>query len=273
MQGPPATQDFRLSYSRLQSFKNCKAQYRFHYLDKLREEGTSIEAYLGRRLHEVLEWLYAPGEGRPKPGFDAVLGRFRRLWAQHWDDKIMIARSGWVTADYYQLGQRALAAYYRQHAPFDEPVEAVEQKISFTLEGAPHLAVVAIIDRLDREAPGHWVINDYKSGKRMLPAAQAQSDLQMQIYFLAVHAQHEGIRRIDVVWHYLQHNQQVALTDVQWNPERLTGALIRKGNALIDAENDPDGLVPTESPLCGWCHYWDVCPAKVGQTHPARKAD
>ena len=46
------------SYSRLNTFKNCPHQYKIIYIDKIKKQDESIEAYMGKRVHETLEWLY-----------------------------------------------------------------------------------------------------------------------------------------------------------------------------------------------------------------------
>ena len=46
------------SHSRLSSFDNCPKQFHFRYVLKIPSETESIEAFLGKRVHEVLERLY-----------------------------------------------------------------------------------------------------------------------------------------------------------------------------------------------------------------------
>ena len=273
----------RFSYSRISTFEQCPARYRFIYVDGRPSGGESIEAYLGSRLHEALEWLYKQRQqGRKEVLFDELLGRYRALWKEAWHGYIHIANSAWQTDDYYQLGQRSLAGYYRRFTPFDEPVDGVERAISFDLDAAPNggdgqgsvgYQLTAIIDRLDSHGPGWWSIHDYKSGKRMLTAASAQKDLQMKVYYLAVVRTEGKVERVDVVWHYLRHGRDLRLDSVDWNPQRIAGMLRKRIDKLRAAEADPGQLAPKESILCNWCYYWDVCPAKQGQTHPTRLVD
>ena len=46
------------SISRLSSFKQCRLQYKFRYIDKLPSEVESIEAFMGSRVHEALQQFY-----------------------------------------------------------------------------------------------------------------------------------------------------------------------------------------------------------------------
>ena len=42
------------SYSSLQSFKKCPAQFKYRYIDKIYKKDEGIEAFMGKRVHEVL---------------------------------------------------------------------------------------------------------------------------------------------------------------------------------------------------------------------------
>ncbi len=260
------------SYSRLQTFSQCPAQYRLHYLEHLTESATSIESFLGNRLHETLEWLYRERlEGRTV-SFDGLLEAYRSRWAQQWNGQIRIAAPAWQTDDYYQLGLRSLAGYYRRHVPFDQPVYSTEQVLKFDLDGDGRYLMTGVLDRLDNPGPGWWAIHDYKSGRRILTQVQANRDLQMKIYYLALYKTQDQVERVDVVWEFLRHGRKVAIDRVGWNPARIATMIRKRIDRVREAEAQPELLHPKESILCNWCYYWEACPAKVGQTHPARGA-
>ena len=46
------------SPSSLYCFENCPRQYAFRYIDKIKIETEGIEAFTGKRVHEILERLY-----------------------------------------------------------------------------------------------------------------------------------------------------------------------------------------------------------------------
>ena len=46
------------SHSRLACFENCPKQFHYRYVLKIPSESESIEAFLGKRVHEVLERLH-----------------------------------------------------------------------------------------------------------------------------------------------------------------------------------------------------------------------
>src|SRR6185369_12660445 len=79
------------SNSRLSAYENCPMQYRLRYVDQVvippRE---SIEAYLGKRVHEALEFLYQRIEGGYKPTLAEVHAHFREAWDREWNETIHI---------------------------------------------------------------------------------------------------------------------------------------------------------------------------------------
>ncbi|MEE9466627.1 MAG: PD-(D/E)XK nuclease family protein [Candidatus Neomarinimicrobiota bacterium] len=263
---------YSFSYSRLQTFKQCPAQYRFHYLDRLEATGRSIESFLGTCQHQALEWLYNQRLDERTVLFDDLLKRFRAIWSTEWDGSIFIARTGWDTDDYYQLGLRSLAGYYRQYAPFNEPVFGIEMKIKFDLDSDGQYQMQAILDRVDYHGEGHWSIHDYKTGRRILTPAQANRDLQMKVYFRALSVNQDEVTGVDVIWHFMRHGLEVRLNRVGWNQKRIAGMLKKRIDHIRTQENRPELLEPRESALCNWCYYWEYCQAKKGQPHPARLA-
>ena len=48
------------SYSQLNSFELCEEQYKLVYIDGIKNKYESLESYMGKRVHSVLEWLYKP---------------------------------------------------------------------------------------------------------------------------------------------------------------------------------------------------------------------
>ncbi len=260
------------SYSRLQLFKQCPAHYRFRYIEKIPEPARSIESYLGICQHEALEWLYNERRKDSNILFDDLINRFNSQWTGNWDSNIMIMTAQWQASDYYQLGLRSLAGYFRRNYPFDEPVHGTEIDLMVCLDDDANYRLRSVIDRVDDHGSGRWSIHDYKTGKRMLSPAQARSDLQMRIYWLALIRNMPSVQRVDVAWHYLRHGRDLVIEDVGWNFRRSVNMLKKRIDHLQAADLHPAEMASNESILCNWCYHWDRCPAKQGQEHPARPA-
>ena len=123
------------SYSQLNTFKTCAQKYKIIYLDGVRKEHESIEAFMGNRVHEVLEWLYNH-ENMKKPymTFDGLCQTYDDLWKMKWHHQIFIADARKKSDFYYSIGKRCLANYYSRYGPtFDQRVEGTELKLQFSI--------------------------------------------------------------------------------------------------------------------------------------------
>ncbi|MGB9006645.1 MAG: PD-(D/E)XK nuclease family protein [Candidatus Aminicenantales bacterium] len=46
------------SNSQLGKFEDCPLRYWLIYVDRIRRVAVSVEAFLGQRFHEAMQWLY-----------------------------------------------------------------------------------------------------------------------------------------------------------------------------------------------------------------------
>lgn len=257
----------RFSYSSLETFKKCPAQFRIHYVDKVVKQDEGIEAFMGKRVHEALEFLYNEVKNRCLPGVDRILEKYRELWDNNFHPRLAIVRREYKPEHYFRLGEQCLAGYYRNHYPFDEPVEGNEVEFIFYLDDSDNYKMKSIIDRIDHSDDGHYIIHDYKSGKRMLTQPQADNDGQLGLYQVALAQHRDDVGSVELVWHFLQHGQEI-------HSRRTVGQLynlVERTKARIDTirEKLEQGgkFYPKESILCNWCYYWEECAAKKG-TNP-----
>ena len=82
------------SHSRLSTFEDCPRKFRYRYVDQIKVETEGVEAFMGKRVHEILERLYhhVARHGKP-PTLFQVLERFRQDWGRAWHEKVTIVRT------------------------------------------------------------------------------------------------------------------------------------------------------------------------------------
>ncbi len=255
----------RFSYSSLQTFKKCPVQFKLRYIDEIKKDDESIEAFLGKRLHEAIEYLYNTVKTDGTPTLDKVLEKYQEYWESSWHHRIGIVRwREYQASNYYDLGERCLAKYYRQYKPFDEPAVGNEVEVIFSLNDSDDYIIKGIIDRIDQFESGRWEIHDYKSGKRAMSQRDADRDTQLALYQIGLDKTHENVEDVELVWHFLQHGIEVRSKRSKADLDQLSQKmmddidLVRK---TIDAQRD---FPAKESILCNWCYYWEECPAKYG---------
>ncbi len=247
------------SPSSLNCFENCPRQYYYRYVEKLPVETEGIEAFVGKRVHEVLERLYAFVDRGMVPSLPRVIYRYHALWAEAWNgDRIRIVRAEMDAQAYRQSGARCLENYYRQHYPFDlDETLGLETKIQFRLDPAGRYPIRGIIDRLVRARDGVLEIHDFKTGRRVPRQEQLDADRQLGLYELGVRDQMGEEGEIRLVWHYVLRNQ----TRISQRSDEQRDRLRRKTALAIDAIRAEDKWEPKESGLCGWCEFRRACPA------------
>ena len=247
------------SPSSLNCFENCPKQYHFRYVEKVVVDSEGIEAFVGKRVHEVLERLYTfVGEGLV-PSIERVVYRYHQLFDELYDaDRVRIVRDGMHADDYRVSGARSLENYYRRAYPFDaDQTLGLEEKVQFTLDAAGQYPVRGIIDRLVRAADGVLEIHDFKTGRRVPKQAELDKDRQLGLYELAIRERHPTEERVRLVWHYVLRNQ-VCVSER--TPEQRD-ALRNQTSRVIDGIRSEQDWKPKKSGLCGWCEYRALCPA------------
>jgi putative RecB family exonuclease len=253
------------SHSRLSSFEDCPRKFQYRYVLKLPSETEGIEAFVGKRVHEVLERLYRfTGDGKV-PSLARVLERFHLWWEEHFDAaRIRIVREG-LDAEYYRrLGERCLTQYYRRNYPFDaDETLAVEERVLFSLDPAGEYRLQGFVDRVVRARDGALEIHDYKTSARVPRQEWLDRDRQLALYQMGLAERFGHGKPVRLVWHYLAPNQ---VRTSQRTPEQLE-TLRADTIALIDRVRAEQEFKPKTGPLCSWCEFNDICEAS-----PVRRA-
>ncbi|MFQ6614516.1 MAG: RecB family exonuclease, partial [Fidelibacterota bacterium] len=245
------------------------AQFSIRYIDGVRKPDEGIEAFLGIRIHEVLERLYSRQlSGEFPPSLDTVLASFADIWESAWHDRIAIANSRMKIPDYFQLGESMLARYYYNHFPFEESVLATEERLEFSLDDSDNYHLVGILDRVDQANGTGVVIHDYKTGKRTLTQKAADKDEQLALYQLGWEMTRGPAESIRLVWHFLQPGFEVHSSRTPAELDRLTKNIKFRIDQIRDHVEGKKPFLPRPTQLCYWCYYWEECPAKGG-SNPA----
>jgi putative RecB family exonuclease len=253
------------SHSRLSAFERCPRKFQYRYLWKIPAEAESIEGFVGKRVHEVLERLHRFCEQHGVPSLPKVVARFQQMFADGYDaSRIRIAREG-MSLDFYRTsGEQCLRNYYDEHYPFDrDETIALEERVTFDLGGGRY-GLQGFVDRIARTRDGTIEIQDYKTSARVPSQAQVDEDRQLALYQIGVAARFGSSGPVRLVWYYLRQRRTLVSTRT---PDQLAD-LAGQTRALIDRIRSETMFEPKPSALCRWCEYRDGCPAS-----PERRAD
>lgn len=247
------------SHSRLSTFEKCRKQFELRYLLQVPQETEGIEAFVGKRVHEILERLYRFVAQGLVPSLERVLYRYHQNWTEAFEPaRIRIVRAGTEVAFYRRHGARCLENYYRRHYPFDaDETLGLERPIRFHLDEGGRYAVRGIIDRIARARDGALEIHDFKTGRRVPSQEEVDRDRQLGLYELGIRARWREEGPVRLVWHYPLSNQVRVSTRSAAQRE----ALRRKTAEAIDRIRAEERFEARPSALCGWCEFRDRCPA------------
>ncbi len=246
------------SHSRLSTFEDCPKRFEYRYVLKIPTDTEGIEAFVGKRVHDVLERLYIAARKGLVPSLDKVIHRYEQLFEEHYDARrVRIVREGTPVEFYRRYGERCLGDFYRRHYPFDgDETLDLEHRVLFSLDHKDEYRLQGIIDRLTRARDGVIEIQDYKTGQRIPTQEQLDEDRQLALYQIGLMDRFPD-QPIRLVWHFLKHNRLLKSTRTAEQLETLREKTID----AIDRVRIEREFKPKPSRLCDWCEYNDRCPS------------
>ncbi len=249
----------RYSYSKIENFMQCQLQYKYRYIDRMKTEVETIEAFMGNRVHEALKDLYDFVKNRVVKPQEWLLSRYEDHWKKKFHSSVKVVKAELTVEDYYQKGRQCLIDYYDEYKPFDRTkIVKTEELLYFNLRrGEEEFLFSGILDRLDwDDKAGRFEIHDYKTSGSLMSQHEADADLQLALYQIALTEKWPEADNAKLVWHYLLFNKQV-------ESSRTREQLIQVQEKLIDRIKQVEAcqeFSPNKSALCDWCGYQDICP-------------
>jgi putative RecB family exonuclease len=244
------------SHSRIDTFETCPKKYEFSYLLKAPKGPDGVEAFMGSRVHEALEWLYEQVRVCRLPDEEDTVAVFISAWDAAWSDDVRITRAGRTADDYRAIGEKAVRQYFRRYHPFDQGVTVgLEMRIGLRLD-TDH-EIVGYVDRLTKVADGVWEIHDYKAGGSLMTQDKADVDRQLALYELAVREMYPDARDVSLVWHYVAFDHEVRSCR---SPQQLEDLRAQVLESVRHIEAQTEFPTRTTS-LCDWCDFKPICPA------------
>jgi len=247
------------SHSAISTFEQCPRKYAFQYVERIRVDMEGVEAFLGKRVHESLEKLYAAARNKSILSEQDVLDFYFKQWEGKWHDSIKIVRE--LRAKVYQdIGEDMLRRYYTRHFPFNQSIViATEERLDVFLGGSEIYRLTGVVDRIDKVSEGHWEVHDYKTESRLATQADKDQDRQLALYEIGLRHKYPQIQEVTLVWHYLKFDEIIRSKRTSEQLEELKATTCATIDEILLAIQ-ADDFAPSESALCGWCAYQNLCP-------------
>jgi putative RecB family exonuclease len=233
----------RLSYSSISTYETCPAKFKFQYEDRVPSQPSPALSF-GDSLHRALYHFH----NRPvpvAPSLEELLEVLDLVWVSEGFSAEPEERM------YRDHARQVLAQYHRDNADEFRIPAALEFRFHVEVEG---VQVNGTIDRLDRIPGGGYEIIDYKTNRRLPPAAVVDRDLQLSIYFLAA-KEVWGIEPERLTLYFLLPGQRMTTSRTAADTDEL-----RRRIAVVAERIAAGKFEPRENPLCDWCDYQALCP-------------
>ncbi|MDR1474813.1 MAG: PD-(D/E)XK nuclease family protein [Endomicrobium sp.] len=164
-------QEFKISYSRINTYLFCPYKYKLVYLDNLHIP-VNPSITFGHILHKTLEQFHA----KKDQSKDALFECYDKSWKNDgFNDPQQIF-------EYYQRGIKIFENYYISFCQAKPEVLYVEKSFDTNIG---KYKFVGIIDRIDRHTEGTYEVIDYKTHARVWQQERIDKDLQLSFYAYA----------------------------------------------------------------------------------------
>jgi len=247
------------SHSRLSSFENCPLQYRYRYIDRIRTGFEGIEAFMGKRVHEVLEAVYRDLPKARAEGLEGALARYETLWSENLTPNVRVVRPDLDVEYYHAIGARCVASYWEKHFPFAvDPAQiiGIELKVEMSLDLSGRFRMMGFVDRAQHAGPGVIEIHDYKTTATLPKEGSLRFDRQLPLYEIALRQRFPETKEVRLIWHFLAHDTSAVETREPGDLDRVKKSCI----GLIQTVEKAKEFGPKKGPLCAWCDYQEICP-------------
>ncbi len=243
----------QLSFSSLDTFRNCPLKYKYQEIDKIRTS-SSPEAVFGTIIHSTLKYIHEGKGSFVFPTEKEALEFFSSCWkGEGFRDEIE-ERSA------FAQGIKIIQEYYKKNNPAETKIVALESNFAIKLEdekeNETHI-ISGIIDRIDKIDEGFEII-DYKTSKKLPSQLSVNENLQLLIYLLAFLKrypdQENNLSKIKLSLYYLRHGTKLSTF-------KTVKELEEEKNQILEVirEIKVSDFAPKINPLCDWCGYQKIC--------------
>lgn len=226
----PLPKDFRLSYSKLKTFLQCKSAFYYRYIEKL-EEVDNQHSKIGLFIHHCLAESYKSSQNpkqRQKTCYDML-----SCASLHDVDTFEIKLIGRYLESFFQQEQARYEKGIR--------TKAIEQHFHCELNG---FGIDGIIDRIDTDENG-LILIDYKLRKNFAP--DSKDGMQLALYAEAL--KQDNNDAIHSVFYDLYKSRFIDM------PEKSHALLFQ----TLDAMKGEIQFYPTKNSSCRFCPYKEIC--------------
>lgn len=239
---------FTLSVSKLKTFKDCKAKYRFGYIEKLPRKERDYHVF-GKFLHQILESFHkARLEGNVSSNSDLMDETYKNCLS-NWNSKLnesQITECKSIISEYLQILNEKTKKYS------DSNILQVEKEFYIDIGGK--VLLNGFIDLVQEDVDSVIHVADYKTTKNK---KYVKNDfLQLKTYAYVLCLEDPSIEKVRASYIMLRHGFEYI------TKEFTRKAVMETEDLFVDYYskiNEEELWRPNPTPLCGYCDYLQSC--------------
>ena len=244
------------SHSQLSTFEHCKYKYKLQYIDKVEVDvPTTIEAFVGSRVHEALEKLYKDLQYEKINSKEELILFFKKRWDEEWEDTILI-NDDYSIENHQARGRRFICEYYDHYKPFNH-YRTLGLETADRLDLGNGNQYHIRIDRLACDSSGTYYVMDYKTNKSLKAQEELDEDRQLAMYSIWVRKRFGDCKQVKLVWYFLAHDKEMVSERSDSQLDELKSQVLGLIREIEECVEWPTNV----GTLCSWCKFQSLCPA------------
>ncbi len=246
---PEEKLDLSLSVSKIKTFKDCKAKYRFQYIEKLPKKDWQHLSF-GKYLHEILETFHRNIiKGTEDPTHINMSQCFKAATA-NWKEKLTPEdkKEAWSMMNLYlqQLADITKTGSYPK-------IIDVERNFYINIDGK--ILLNGFIDRVQLDPDDIYHVADYKTSKSK--TYLKKDFLQLLTYAYVLCLENPELKVVRGSYIMLRHNFEMIVRDFKRDEIlKIEKKFIEYANAIQEEKL----WRPKTSKLCEYCDFAANCP-------------
>lgn len=247
---PAIDLDLSLSVSKVKTFKDCKAKFKFSYIEKLPRKDWEHLVF-GKFLHEVLENFHKKLMEDPLVQLNVLMTECFKQSSITWKDKINAAQK--------KEACEILGVYLKQITEAKKKgamptILSVEKDFYIDIDGK--ILLNGFIDRIQMDPDEVLHVSDYKTTKNK--SYLKKDYFQLLTYAYVMCLEDPKLERVRTSYILLRHNFETIVKE-------YTRAEIMKVEKkfldFADSIHAEKLYRPNPTPLCDYCDYLELCEA------------
>ncbi len=248
------TEDLRLSVSKTKTFLDCKAKFKFCYVEKLPRKDWDFHIF-GKFCHRVLEYFHQQYiDGCLLPYNVTMTDGFKVAWAEYKDKMTPeMKKECWEIVDKYL---RLVTKDKKSGLPLN--VINVEKRFDFQI--ADNLVLNGAIDRIQMDDDNVIHVADYKTTKHK--KYLKKDFFQLLTYAYVIVSENPNIEKVRASYILLRHDFEYITTEFTKDEIiKVKDKYVEYASQILAEKEYP----PNPTALCNYCDYLQQCPAGKGK--------